>query len=70
MEEDSAERVGKILAKLDTKYRDVLVLKYLEGKDYNEISEILHIPSGTVGSLISRAKIKLKDMMISDGGDK
>ena len=70
MEEDSAKRVGKILAKLDTKYRDVLVLKYLEGKDYNEISEILHIPSGTVGSLISRAKIKLKDMMISDGGDK
>ena len=70
MEKDSAKRVEKILAKLDTKYRDALVLKFLEGMDYNEISEILHIPSGTVGSLISRAKIKLKDMMNSDGEDK
>ncbi len=70
MEKDSTKRMEEILAKLDTKYRDALVLKFLEGMDYNEISEILHIPSGTVGSLISRAKIKLKDMMNSDGKDK
>jgi len=70
IERESAERVEKIFAKLDTKYRDVLVLKFLEGMDYNEISEILHIPSGTVGSLISRAKIKLKHMMNVDDENK
>lgn len=70
MEKDSTNKMVEILSKLDTKYRDALVLKFLEGMDYNEISEILHIPSGTVGSLISRAKVKLKDMMNSDGKDK
>lgn len=48
--------VHKILLELDEKYRAVLVLKYLEEKDYTEISDILKIPIGTVGSLINRAK--------------
>ena len=41
----------------------MLILKYLEEKDYNEISEILHISPGTVGSLISRGKVKLKKLI-------
>lgn len=48
--------VHKVLAQLDEKYRAVLVLKFLEEKDYKEISDILKIPIGTVGSLINRAK--------------
>jgi len=67
MEEDWKKEFEEALYRLDVKYREVLVLKFLEEKDYNEISEILRIPAGTVGSLISRAKVKLKDLIELDG---
>jgi len=38
------------------KYREVLVLKFLEEKEYKEISDIIKKPMGTVATLISRAK--------------
>lgn len=50
----------EILAELDYKYREVLVLKYLEEKDYQEISDILKKPLGSVATLISRAKGQFK----------
>ena len=52
----TAEEVRRIINKLDEKYREVLVLKFLEGKDYQEISDILQKPLGTVATLINRAK--------------
>ena len=42
--------------KLDSKYRDVLVLRFLEEKEYKEISDILQKPVATVGTLLNRAK--------------
>lgn len=56
----TAEEVAEILNKLDEKYREVLILKFLEGKDYNEISDILQKPLGTVATLINRAKTKFR----------
>lgn len=70
IEEEERERFERIIQSLDSKYRDVLILKFLEEKDYNEISEILEISSGTVGSLISRAKVKLKVLMEENGKSK
>ena len=51
------------LNSMDAKYREVILLRYFEEKDYNEISEILRISPGTVASLISRAKGKLKILL-------
>ena len=48
--------IRKILNELPKKYSDVLVLKFLEEKNYNEISDILKKPMGTVATLIHRAK--------------
>lgn len=45
-----------VLEDLEPKYRSVLVLKFLEDKDYNDISDILRKPPGTVATLIHRAK--------------
>ncbi len=45
-----------VLDDLEPKYRSVLVLKFLEDKDYEEISDILRKPPGTVATLIHRAK--------------
>lgn len=48
--------INGILSGLDEKYREVLVLKFLEEKNYQEISDILKKPLGTVASLINKAK--------------
>lgn len=44
---------------LPLKYKEVLLLKFIEGKDYQQISDILKKPIGTIGTLINRAKKKL-----------
>ncbi len=54
------EIVDKVLGQIDPKYREILVLYYIEEISYKEISEILHIPIGTVGVRIMRAKEMLK----------
>ncbi|HBI34265.1 MAG TPA: hypothetical protein DEA43_02095 [Candidatus Moranbacteria bacterium] len=57
----TGEEVRSILEELDEKYREVLVLKFLEEKDYKEISDILEKPMGTVATLINRAKKQFKE---------
>ena len=52
--------INKVLDKLDAKYRDVLVLKFLEEKSYQEISDILKKPLGTVASLMNKAKLEFR----------
>jgi RNA polymerase sigma-70 factor (ECF subfamily) len=48
-------------------YREVLILKYFEHKSYDEISDILTMPSGTVATRINRAKERLRRIMSSTG---
>jgi len=45
-----------IIDSLPLKYKEVLLLKFVDGKDYQEISDILRKPIGTIGTLINRAK--------------
>ena len=53
---DNNKEIRKILNILPEKYSEVLVLKFLEEKNYNEISDILKKPPGTIATLIHRAK--------------
>jgi len=46
----------RILAQLPEQYKEVLILKFLENMSYEEISDILKIPEGTVAVRINRAK--------------
>ncbi len=41
-------------------YREIIILYYLENLSYKEIADILHIPIGTVGIRLMRAKEALK----------
>ncbi len=50
-----------VLQELKEDYREVLVLRFFEDKDYKEISDILRKPLGTVCTLINRAKIQFKN---------
>ncbi|MFH0892438.1 MAG: RNA polymerase sigma factor [Candidatus Falkowbacteria bacterium] len=49
------------LLNIDEKYREVIILKFFEGLDYREISDVLKKPVGTIGTLINRAKNKLRE---------
>lgn len=56
--------VRKALATLSEPYQTVLMLHYMEGYRYREISSILDIPVGTVMSRLSRAKQHLKKSLL------
>jgi RNA polymerase sigma-70 factor (ECF subfamily) len=48
--------IRAVLDRLSVEHREVLVLRYLESMSYEEISDVLKIPEGTVATRISRAK--------------
>jgi RNA polymerase sigma-70 factor (ECF subfamily) len=54
------ERLSKALNSLSPRYREVLVLRELEGCSYKEIASITSIPIGTVMSTLSRARRQLQ----------
>ncbi|MDX9893687.1 MAG: RNA polymerase sigma factor [Patescibacteria group bacterium] len=58
------ERIFAALDKLKPKYREVIVLRYFEEKSYDEISDIIKKPTGTVGTMINRAKKQFKEKFI------
>lgn len=62
--ENNEEKVLKIMDLLPEKYKSVLILKYFEQKDYEEISDILKIPEGTVATNLNRAKKAFKEISI------
>lgn len=59
--------IAKILDELEPKYKSVLILKFLEEKDYDDISDILRKPPGTVATLIHRAKKEFKRLALEKG---
>jgi RNA polymerase sigma-70 factor, ECF subfamily len=56
-------KLTNIIDQLDVKYKEVIILKYLEDKTYDEISDIIKKPVNTVGTLINRAKKKLNHII-------
>ncbi len=62
VQKEEKEMVRESLSKLDIKYRSILSLYYLEDKSYEEISEILKMPMGTVGIRLKRGKEKLREI--------
>lgn len=59
----SPREIQSAIDSLEPKYRDVIVLKFFEEKSYEEISDILQMPEGTVATLINRAKKKMKSIL-------
>lgn len=55
------ELINQILEKLDPKYREILVLKFLTEQSYQEISDIIKKPLGTVASMMNKAKEEFRN---------
>lgn len=57
---DSRGRLTQALESLPSRFREVIVLRELEGCSYKEIATITSIPIGTVMSTLSRARRQLQ----------
>jgi len=53
-------RVQEALAELPIEFREVVVLRELEGLSYKEISDVAGVPIGTVMSRLARARERLQ----------
>ena len=65
---DNRERLTRALKSLPPRYREVLVLRELEGCSYKEIAAITSIPIGTVMSTLSRARHQLQLALAGSAG--
>lgn len=59
--------VRKCLGRLDLKYQEVLTLSFFDNLKYDEISDVLHVPTSTVGVRIKRGKMMLKKVCQENG---
>lgn len=55
------QQVVAALGRLDSEYRAILVMRDIEGFDYQQMAEILDLPLGTLKSRLFRARLALRD---------
>jgi len=61
---DRGALVRKALEALPANFREVLILRELEGLSYKEIADITGMPAGTVMSSLSRARDRLRQVLV------
>ncbi len=66
--DEQAVQVHKALAALSDEHREILVLREMEGCDYEQIAETLDINVGTVRSRLHRARMQLRERLLEMGG--
>jgi RNA polymerase sigma factor (sigma-70 family) len=64
---DARDALAHALDHLPPDFREVIVLREIEGLSYKEISEVVDVPVGTVMSRLSRARKRLQDALIDSG---
>jgi RNA polymerase sigma-70 factor (ECF subfamily) len=63
LQNDNGDLLRKALEELPVNFREVVILRELEGMSYKEIAEITGMPTGTVMSSLSRARGKLRHVL-------
>jgi len=63
LQNDGDTLVRKALENLPPNFREVLILRELEGMSYREIADITGMPAGTVMSSLSRARGRLRQVL-------
>jgi len=62
-------RVQECINSLDSEFKEVVILRDIQGFSYDEISDILKIAEGTVKSRLSRARVELKNCLKKMAGE-
>ncbi|HKW57716.1 MAG TPA: sigma-70 family RNA polymerase sigma factor [Candidatus Acidoferrum sp.] len=61
---DNRDRLARALETLPARFREVLILRELEGCSYKEIAAITSVPIGTVMSALARARQRLQRALV------
>ena len=65
MQKDDFEKVRRAILSLPVLYREVLILRFLEEKSYEEMVDIIKKPKGTIATLIRRGRVLLLEKLNS-----
>ena len=60
-----SETLGRALEELPEEFREIVVMRELEGMAYREIAEVAGVPIGTVMSRLARARKRLQQALTS-----
>jgi RNA polymerase sigma-70 factor (ECF subfamily) len=63
---NDAEAVRGAVAALPVEFREVIILREMEGLSYREISEMAGVPIGTVMSRLARARAQLQKSLAAE----
>jgi len=61
---EEARLMSEALMRLGAQERELVVLRDLQGRDYEEMAEILGCPLGTIKSRLHRARSALRDLVL------
>ncbi|MCA9564150.1 MAG: RNA polymerase sigma factor, partial [Myxococcales bacterium] len=70
-EVEAAERVvalRRAIEKLPDDQREIIELRHFQDASYEEIADVLEIPTGTVMSRLYRARLALKNLLAEESG--
>lgn len=62
-QKDQDQLVRRAISQLAPAEKEIVLLRDMEGLSYDEISEVLSIPLGTVKSKLNRARLSLKNRL-------
>jgi len=65
LEKADHELLHKAIAELPVEFREILVLRELEGFSYKEIADVADVPLGTVMSRLARAREHLRTLLVA-----
>jgi len=61
--QEAVDQVQAAIARLPDEFRMALILREIEGFDYDTIAEMLDIPVGTVRSRLHRARVQVRELL-------
>jgi RNA polymerase sigma-70 factor (ECF subfamily) len=63
---EQAETVNRLLNALPKNYSQILRLVDMDGLDYQDVADLLHLPMGTVKSRLARARQKFRESILKN----
>ena len=66
--DEKSQLIKRALDRLPDEFREIVVLRHLEGLSYKEIADVAHLAPGTVMSRLARARAKLKEYLMPRSG--
>ena len=66
LQSDDVSMIERALRSVPDRFRELLVLREVEGLSYRELADVLGIPMGTVMSGLSRARQALRTALTNE----